>query len=108
MSRRTRLVSSFLSLITSHFSLANGVSALNICPCCGASLEGVKGEGCAGCGARPVGPPLARPERVLPGYGHALAATAAGLSMLAALLVSTAGALFGFEEFSLSPKALLR
>jgi hypothetical protein len=55
-----------------------------------------------------VGPPLARPERELPGYGHALAASAAGLLMLAALAGSTAGALLGFEEFSLSPRALLR
>ena len=81
---------------------------MNICPCCGVGLEGGWAEGCASCGARAVGPPLARPERELPGYGHALAVAAAGLVMLLALAVSTAGALFGFEEFSLDPKALLR
>ncbi|HEX8685353.1 MAG TPA: hypothetical protein VF736_19770 [Pyrinomonadaceae bacterium] len=81
---------------------------MNICPCCGVGLEGALEEGCGACGARPVGPPLARPERELPGYGHALAASAAGGLLLAALAGSTAAALLGFEEFSLAPKALLR
>jgi hypothetical protein len=66
------------------------------------------GEGCASCGARAVGPPLARPERVLPGYGHALAVCAAGLLLTCALAGSTLGALLEFDEFALGPKALLR
>ncbi|MCA1621815.1 MAG: hypothetical protein LC795_21590 [Acidobacteria bacterium] len=81
---------------------------MNICPCCGASGEGGFGEGCAACGARAVGPPLARPERVLPGYGHALAISAAGLLMALALAGSTAGALLQFDEFALDAKTLLR
>jgi hypothetical protein len=72
------------------------------------SSEGGFGEGCAACGARAVGPPLARPERVLPGYGHALAVSAAGLLMTCALAGSTVGALLQFDEFALDPKTLLR
>jgi len=81
---------------------------LNICPCCGVSSEGGFGEGCAACGARAVGPPLARPERVLPGYGHALAVSAAGLLMTCALAGSTVGALLQFDELAFDPKTLLR
>ena len=81
---------------------------MTICPCCGASSEGGFGEGCAACGARAVGPPLARPERLLPGYGHALAVSAAGLLMGCALAGSTVGALLQFDEFALDPRTLLR
>ncbi|MET0623692.1 MAG: hypothetical protein ABW250_11980 [Pyrinomonadaceae bacterium] len=81
---------------------------MNICPCCGASGEGGFGEGCGACGARAVGPPLARPERVLPGYGHALAISAAGLLMAFAFAGSTADSLLQFDEFSLDAKTLLR
>ncbi|HEX8285032.1 MAG TPA: hypothetical protein VF588_16845 [Pyrinomonadaceae bacterium] len=66
------------------------------------------GEGCASCGARAVGPPLARPERELPGYGHALAVSAAGLLLACAFAGSTAGALLQFDEFALDAKTLLR
>jgi hypothetical protein len=55
-----------------------------------------------------VGPPLARPERVLPGYGHALAISAAGLLMACALAGSTLDSLLRFDEFSLDAKTLLR
>ncbi len=81
---------------------------MNICPCCGVSSEGEFGDGCASCGARAVGPPLARPERMLPGYGHALAVCAAGLLMASALAGSTLGALLQLDEFALDPKTLLR
>ncbi|MDT7806812.1 MAG: hypothetical protein QOJ70_625 [Acidobacteriota bacterium] len=81
---------------------------MTICPCCGERVEGGFGEGCASCGARAVGPPLARPERELPSYGHAFAVCAAGVLMLAALVAATLGALFQFEKFSLDPKTLLR
>ncbi|MDT5262571.1 MAG: hypothetical protein QOC61_1575 [Acidobacteriota bacterium] len=84
------------------------MNALTICPCCGASFEGELREGCASCGARSVGPPLARPERELPSYGHAFAVCAAGLLLLAALVVATIGALLQREEFAIDPKALLR
>lgn len=81
---------------------------MNICPCCGVSSEGGFGDGCGSCGARAVGPPLARPERVLPGYGHALAVSAAGLLMACALAGSTLGALLEFDEFAPDAKTLLR
>src|SRR5829696_5021161 len=86
------------SFIIHHSSFLRGMP-LTICPCCGVSSEGGFGDGCASCGARAVGPPLARPERVLPGYGHALAISAAGLLMACALAGSTAGALLQFDEF---------
>ena len=81
---------------------------MTICPCCGERLAGELADGCPGCGTRPVGPPLARPERELPSYGHAFAVCAAGLLMLAAFAASTAAALLGFEEFSADAKTLLR
>lgn len=84
------------------------MSALNICPCCGVSSEVGFGEGCVSCGARAVGPPLARPERVLPGYGHALAVSAAGLLMACALAGSTLAALLELDELALDAKTLLR
>src|ERR1044071_1378808 len=89
-----------------HHCFANGVSALNMCPCCGQGFEGESDGACASCGARRVGPPLAEPERRLPSYGHALAVCAAGLFLLLAALGATAGALLQFEEFSLDPKTL--
>src|SRR5215204_2133595 len=81
---------------------------LTICPCCGVSSEVGFGEGCASCGARAVGPPLARPERELPGYGHAFAISAAGLLMACALAGSTVGALLSFDELALDARTLLR
>jgi hypothetical protein len=65
-------------------------------------------DGCASCGARSVGPPLARPERELPSYGPAFAVCVAGLLLLAALVTAMVGALLDAEEFSLAPKALVR
>src|SRR5215218_9826960 len=79
-----------------------------MCPCCGGGFEGGPEEACASCGARRVGPPLAKPERVLPSYGHALAVCAAGLVLLAAALGATVGSLLQFEEFALDAKTLLR
>jgi type II secretory pathway pseudopilin PulG len=84
------------------------VSTVTICPCCGERLAGELGEGCGACGARPVGPPLARPERELPGYGHAFAVCAAGLLMLLAFVVATAAALVGFEDVTPDWETLLR
>lgn len=66
------------------------------------------GDGCAACGARAVGPPLARPEHELPSYGHALAVCAAGLLMLAAAASATLGALPESDDFALDAKTLLR
>lgn len=81
---------------------------MNICPCCGSKAEGDLRSGCAACGARAVGPPLARPERELPAYGQAFGLAAAGA--LAALLfaASVAGALLRRETFVLSLDSLVR
>jgi hypothetical protein len=81
---------------------------LTICPCCGAKFDGELSGGCASCGARAVGPPLARPERELPAYGHALAISAAGLLLFLSLTVALVAALLQREAFDLSPSALLR
>jgi hypothetical protein len=75
---------------------------LIICPCCGLKFDGNLSEGCTGCGARAVGPPLARPEQELPYYGRALAAGATGALLLLTFLVSTLFALFEQKPFSLA------
>lgn len=56
-------------------------------------------EGCAGCGAVPVGPPLARPERELPGYGPAFFAAASGALSFLSFVVALCAALFERESF---------
>lgn len=81
---------------------------MTICPCCGAKFEGDLAEGCASCGARPVGPPLARPARELPGYGRAFASAGAGLVLAFASFAAFVGALLRREDFSLAPSSLLR
>ena len=42
-----------------------------ICPACGSSVEGQLSNGCPSCGARAVGPPLAKPEHQLVSYSGA-------------------------------------
>ena len=81
---------------------------MTVCPCCGSKSEGDLRGGCAACGARAVGPPLAPPERVLPGYGHALLLAAAGA--LAALLfaAAVAASLLRRETLALGFDSLLR
>lgn len=81
---------------------------MTICPCCGEKFEGELSDGCASCGARPVGPPLARPERELPGYGHALAVSAAGFVLLVVSFVALAAALLQRETFAPGARDLLR
>ncbi|MFL6286285.1 MAG: hypothetical protein ACJ74Q_24370 [Pyrinomonadaceae bacterium] len=81
---------------------------MTICPCCGEKFEGELSDGCASCGARAVGPPLARPERELPGYGHAFAVCAAGMVLLVAFVAALVSALFERETFALGARELLR
>ena len=59
-----------------------------ICPACGSSVEVELCRGCPSCGARAVGPPLAKPEHQLISYGPAIVTSAAGFVMLAAFLGS--------------------
>jgi len=81
---------------------------LTVCPCCGAKFEGELSDGCGACGARAVGPPLARPERELPAYGHALAISAAGALLLLAFAAATVAAFLRGETFTLGAGALVR
>jgi hypothetical protein len=74
---------------------------LTICPCCGFKFEGELRAGCAACGARAVGEPLARPEHELPSYGRALFVGAVGVLMVATFTGSTFIALLERTTFSL-------
>ncbi|HEX8180258.1 MAG TPA: hypothetical protein VF525_12000 [Pyrinomonadaceae bacterium] len=57
---------------------------------------------CSACGARAVGPPLARPEQELPAYGRALAVGAVGGLLAVSFLVGTLVALIERHPFSLA------
>lgn len=59
-----------------------------ICPSCGSTVNADLCVGCPVCGARAVGPPLAKAEHELPSFGRAAIAFAAG--------VAVAGAFGGF------------
>jgi hypothetical protein len=74
---------------------------LNICPCCGSKTNGdLLAEACRACGARAVGPPLARPERELPSYLSALAVGASSALLFLVFLINTAIALFAQKPFA--------
>ena len=73
-----------------------------ICPCCGLKFEGDLLTGCTACGARAVGPPLARPEHELPYYGRALFVGATGALLATAFIASTAFAFFEQKPLSLA------
>jgi hypothetical protein len=81
---------------------------LTTCPCCGEKFEGELSDGCASCGARAVGPPLARPERELPGYGHSFAVCAAGALLLLAFVAALVAALVEREAYAPGGEDLLR
>jgi len=56
---------------------------LIICPACGSSVHGQLSDGCPRCGARAVGPPLAKPEHQLISYSAAgLTASIGGVMAL--------------------------
>ncbi len=67
---------------------------MTVCPCCGGKFEGDLRDGCALCGARAVGPPLARPEIELPAYGRGVLVGAIGVLLLLSFILSTISALF--------------
>lgn len=58
-----------------------------ICPSCGSCVQGDLCLGCATCGARAVGPPLAKAEHELPSFGRAALAFAGGVAMSGTFLV---------------------
>jgi hypothetical protein len=57
-----------------------------ICPCCGESRE-ISSPECASCGAKQVGPPLARPDVLMPKLGQSFAALACGVMVIIAFLL---------------------
>lgn len=67
-----------------------------ICPCCGFKFEGDLMVGCASCGAKAVGPPLARPQHELPSFGRAFLIGTTGLLMLAVLMGFTISAMLQY------------
>jgi len=73
-----------------------------ICPCCGFKFEGDLMVGCASCGARAVGPPLARPQHLLPSFGRAFLVGTTGVLMLAILVGFTISALLQYGPVSTS------
>lgn len=60
-----------------------------ICPACGSSVHGQLSDGCSNCGARAVGPPLAKPEHQLVSYSFAGLTAAVGGVMALGLLIAT-------------------
>jgi hypothetical protein len=62
---------------------------VTICPCCGFKFVGNLSEGCAECGARPVGEALPRPEHELPAYGRSLLLAVTGSLMVLVFLIQT-------------------
>ncbi len=64
-----------------------------ICPSCGSKLDIDLCLGCPSCGARAVGPPLAKAEHELPSYGRAVIALTGGVVMSGGVLVAIVAAL---------------
>jgi hypothetical protein len=80
---------------------------LIICPSCGSIFEGDLCLGCPSCGARAVGPPLAKAEHELRSYGRALGAAATGVLMAAVFLFTTTMALVQTGSISLRFSAIV-
>lgn len=62
---------------------------MTICPCCGVKSTANFAEGCAACGARPVGEALPRPEIELPSYGRSLLLAVSGTLIMLMFAVET-------------------
>jgi len=58
-----------------------------ICPCCG-NERAIAATECGGCGARQVGPPLAKPDHILPNLGPALLALTCSILVVAVFLLA--------------------
>jgi len=59
---------------------------LMICPCCGGNRE-ISSSECASCGAKQVGPPLAKPDVLMPKLGMPFAALACGVVVIIVFLL---------------------
>ena len=57
-----------------------------ICPCCGENRE-ISSSECAACGARQVGPPLAKPDVLMPKLGPSFVALACGVVVIIAFIL---------------------
>jgi len=79
---------------------------LIICPSCGSTVDGDLCLGCAHCGARAIGPPLANAEHQLRSYGRATIVAASGAVLLAGFLSLVIATLFQFKGFPLRLSAL--
>lgn len=73
---------------------------MTICPCCGSKSNIGLSDSCAGCGARPVGEPLPRPEVELPSYGRSLLLGIMGALLVLVMVVATVGSMVGRISFS--------
>ncbi len=62
---------------------------MTICPCCGFKSDAVLSDGCAACGARPVGEALPKPEHELPSYGRSLVLSVFGALLMLVFLTQT-------------------
>jgi hypothetical protein len=60
---------------------------LIICPSCGSCVQGDLSLGCHSCGARAIGPPLAKAEHELPSFGRASIAFTGGIAISGTFLV---------------------
>jgi type II secretory pathway pseudopilin PulG len=80
---------------------------LIICPACGSKVDGDLCLGCASCGARSIGPPLAKAEHQLRSYGRAAIVSANGAVLLAGFLSLVIVTLFQFKGFPLRLSSLI-
>ncbi|HEX3282062.1 MAG TPA: hypothetical protein VHR36_12585 [Pyrinomonadaceae bacterium] len=70
---------------------------MTICPCCGFKSETELSDGCAACGACPVGEALPKPEHELPSYGRSLVLSVMGSLLVLVFLTQTFVALGQFS-----------
>jgi hypothetical protein len=80
---------------------------LIICPSCGSNVEGDLCLGCASCGARAIGPPLANAEHQLRSYGRAAIVSANGAVLSAGFLSLVVVTLIQFRGFPLHLSSLV-
>lgn len=78
-----------------------------VCPSCGSKVDVDLCLGCASCGARAIGPPLAKAEHQLRSYGRAAIASANGAVMAAGFLGLVAATLIQFKGFTFHPSSIL-
>ena len=78
-----------------------------ICPSCGSNVDGDLCLGCAFCGARAIGPPLANAEHQLRSYGRAAIVSANGAVLFAGFLSLVIATLVQFRGFPLRLSSLV-